>query len=233
MLANNETGTLQPITEISKIAREHDIPIHTDAAQAVGKIQVDVKALGVDFLSIAGHKLYAPKGVGALYMKEGRALTPLIHGASQEGGNRAGTENVSFTVGLGAASKVARKGLDDHINTMRTLRDRLQELLFDGLGRLVLNGHPVERLPNTLHVSVQGIAGGQILEGLPNLLASTGAACRDRSVQLSNVLAAMGVSEEVGMGALRLTTGRENRMDEIETAARMIIERIREMERGH
>ena len=232
MLANNETGTLQPIEEISRIAREYGVPIHTDAAQAVGKIPVDVRALGVDFLSIAGHKLYAPKGVGALYMKEGRTLTPLIHGAGQESGNRAGTENVILTVGLGAASKVARKGLKHHINTMRTLRDRLQALLFAGLSRLVLNGHPDERLPNTLYVSVPGIAGSQILEGLPNLLASTGAACHDRSVQLSHVLAAMGVSEEVGMGALRLTTGRDNRMEEIETAARMIIERVRALQKG-
>jgi cysteine desulfurase len=233
MLANNETGTLQPIEAISRIAREYGIPVHTDAAQAVGKIPVDVNALGVDFLSIAGHKLYAPKGVGALYMKEGRSLTPLIHGAGQEDGKRAGTENVILSVGLGAASKVTRIGLDHHINTMRTLRDRLQELLLAGLRRSVLNGHPLERLPNTLYISVSGIAGSQILEGLPNLLASTGAACHDRSVKLSHVLSAMGVSEKVGMGALRLTTGRENTMAEIESAARMIIERVRTLERGH
>ena len=232
MLANNETGTLQPIEEISKIAKEHGIPVHTDAAQAVGKIPIDVNTLGVDFLSIAGHKLYAPKGVGALYMKKGRSLTPLIHGAGQEGGKRAGTENVILSVGLGAASTVARKGLDHHISTMRTLRDRLQELLLAGLKRSVLNGHPVERLPNTLNLSVPGIAGSQILEGLPDLMASTGAACHDRSVKLSHVLSAMGVSEEVGMGALRLTTGRENTTDEIETAARMILERVRALEKG-
>jgi cysteine desulfurase len=232
MLANNETGTLQPIEEISRIAKEFGIPIHTDAAQAVGKIRINVNRLGVDFLSIAGHKLYAPKGVGALYMKKGRSLTPLIHGAGQEGGNRAGTENVILSVGLGAASKVARKGLDHHINTMRTLRDRLQELLVAGLTRSVLNGHPVERLPNTLNISVPGIAGAQILEGLPRLLASTGAACHDRSVKLSHVLSAMGVTEEIGMGALRLTTGRENTMIEIETAAQMIIERVRALEKG-
>jgi cysteine desulfurase len=232
MLANNETGTLQPIEEISRIAKEFGIPIHTDAAQAVGKIRINVNRLGVDFLSIAGHKLYAPKGVGALYMKKGRSLTPLIHGAGQEGGNRAGTENVILSVGLGAASKVARKGLDQNINTMRTLRDRLQELLVAGLTRSVLNGHPVERLPNTLNISVPGIAGAQILEGLPSLLASTGAACHDRSVKLSHVLSAMGVTEEVGMGALRLTTGRENTMIEIETAAQMIIERVRALEKG-
>jgi cysteine desulfurase len=227
MLANNETGTLQPVKEISKIARNHSIPTHTDAAQAVGKIPVDVNALGVDFLSIAGHKLYGPKGVGALYMKEGRTLTPLIHGAGQEGGKRAGTENVILSVGLGEASRVAKKGLDDHILTMRTLRDRLQGLLFDGLDKPVLNGHPDERLPNTLNISVPGIAGSQILEGLPNLCASTGAACHDRSVKLSPVLSAMGVSKEVGMGALRLTVGKGNTEAEIEAAARMIIKRVR------
>ena len=232
MLANNETGTLQPIGEISKIAREHGIPIHTDAAQALGKIPVDVNVEGVDFLSIAGHKLYAPKGVGALYIREGRTITPLIHGAGQEGGKRAGTENVILSVGLGEAAKVARKGLKDHIQTMKTLRDRLQERLFDGLEGLVLNGHPIERLPNTLSISVPGIAGSQILEGLPNLLASTGAACHDRSVKLSHVLSAMGVSEEVGMGALRLTVGRGNTMDEIETAADMLIERVKSLRKG-
>jgi cysteine desulfurase len=193
----------------------------------VGKIPVDVNALGVDFLSIAGHKLYAPKGVGALYMKEGRTLEPLIHGAGQEGGKRAGTENVILSVGFGEASRVAKKGLDDHSLTMRTLRDQLQSLLFDGLDKPVLNGHPDERLPNTLNISVPGIAGSQILEGLPNLCASTGAACHDRSVKLSPVLSAMGVSKEVGMGALRLTVGKGNTEAEIEAAARMIIKRVR------
>ena len=229
MLANNETGTLQPVGEISKIAREHDIPIHTDAAQAVGKIPVDVNALRVDFLSIAGHKLYAPKGVGALYIREGRTLAPLIHGAGQESGKRAGTENVILSVGLGAASRVARKGLKDHIQAMETLRDRLQALLLVGLDKPVLNGHPEERLPNTLNISIPGIAGSSILEGLPNLCASTGAACHDRSVELSPVLSAMGVSKEVGMGALRLSVGRGNSKDEIDAAARMIIERVKEL----
>lgn len=232
MLANNETGTIQPVEEISKIARKHGVATHTDAAQAVGKIPVDVNALGVDFLSIAGHKLYAPKGVGALYMREGQTLTPLIHGAGQESGKRAGTENVILSVGLGAASLVARKGLKDHMLTMATLRDRLQGLLMDGLDKPVLNGHPDERLPNTLNISFPGIIGSQILEGLPNLCASTGAACHDRSVNLSPVLSAMDVSKEVGMGALRLTVGRYNTEEEIDEAARMIIDRVKELERG-
>jgi cysteine desulfurase len=230
MLANNETGTLQPIREISQIAREHRIPLHTDAAQAIGKIPVDVNELGVDFLSVAGHKLYAPKGVGALFIKEGQNLTPLIHGAAQEGGKRPGTENVILSVGLGAACQVARERLQQDVKNMKLMRDRLQELLFSGLDNLVLNGHPDKRLPNTLNVSVPRIQGNKILDGLPTLYASTGAACHDRSVELSHVLSAMGVPPEVGMGALRLTVGRTNDMEQIEEAARLIVKRVKELE---
>ena len=229
MLANNETGTLQPIREISKIAREYNIPVHTDAAQAVGKIPVDVKELGVDFLSVAGHKLYGPKGVGALFIKDGRNITPLIHGAGQEGGKRAGTENIILSVGLGAACRVAKKRLKDDNENMKALRNLLQELLFTGLDDLVLNGHPDEKLPNTLNISVPGMDGNRILEGLPSVLASTGAACHDRSVKLSHVLSAMGVPAKVGMGTLRLTMGRSNTMEQIEDAAGLIIERVREL----
>ncbi|MFH0844470.1 MAG: cysteine desulfurase family protein [Pseudomonadota bacterium] len=229
MLANNETGTLQPVREISGIAREHGIVLHTDAAQAVGKIPVAVDDLGVDFLSLAGHKLYAPKGVGALYIRAGRALTPLIHGAGQEGGKRAGTENTLLAVGLGAACKTARERLEADTRRMKTLRDRLQERLFREIEGLVLNGHPRERLPNTLNISVPGVEGSKILEGLPALFASTGAACHDRSVTLSHVLAAMGVSSHVGMGTLRLSAGRSNTMDQIEEAASLIIHRVKEI----
>lgn len=229
MLANNETGTLQPIGEISRMAREGNIPVHTDAAQAVGKIPVDVRELGVDFLTVAGHKLYSPKGVGALFMKQERDLTPLIHGGGQERGKRSGTENTILTVGLGAACRIARSRLlEDRIH-MTTLRDRLQELLFEGIDGLVLNGHPSARLPNTLNVSVPGLEGAKILEDLPRLIASTGAACHDRTVKLSHVLSAMGVPPEIGMGTLRLTVGRTNTMDQIEEAAGMIIQRVKEM----
>jgi cysteine desulfurase len=230
MLANNETGTLQPIQETSQIARAHGIPLHTDAAQAVGKISVDVNELGVDFLSVAGHKLYAPKGVGALFIREGQNLTPLIHGAGQEGGKRPGTENVLLSVGLGVACQVAGERLHDDMNNMKRMRDRLQELLFGGLDDLVVNGHPDKRLPNTLNISVPRIEGGKILEGLPTLFASTGAACHDRSVELSHVLSAMGVTPEVGMGALRLTVGRSNDMEQIEEAGRLIVARVQEIE---
>ncbi len=230
MLANNETGTLQPIREISQLAREHGIPLHTDAAQAIGKIPVDVNELGVDFLSLAGHKLYAPKGVGALFIKEGHNLTPLIHGAAQEGGKRPGTENVILSVGLGVACQVARERLQQDMKNMKLMRDRLEELLFSGLDNLVLNGHPHKRLPNTLNVSVPRIEGNKILDGLPTLYASTGAACHDRSVELSRVLSAMGVPPEVGMGALRLTVGRTNDMEQIEEAAQLIVKRVKELE---
>lgn len=232
MLANNETGTLQPIREISRIAAERDVPLHTDAAQAVGKIPVDVKALGVDFLTVAGHKLYAPKGIGALYVKKGRSLVPLIHGASQEIGRRAGTENVALSVGLGEACREAEKRLRDDMKRMAELRDLLQGLLKDGIPNIVVNGHPSERLPNTLHVAVPGLEGARILAGIPRLMASTGAACHDRSVRLSHVLSAMGVPPQIGMGALRLSLGRGTTKEQVQEAAALLIQQVRKMRRG-
>lgn len=229
MLANNETGVIQPIREIGRIAGEKGIPFHTDAAQAVGKLKVDVRELGVDFLSLAGHKLYAPKGIGALYIRGGRSLTPLIHGGGQEGGRRAGTENTVLGAGLGAACRAVRGRLEQDIEMMTVLRDRLEKLLFDGIEGLILNGHPAARLPNTLNVSIPGIEGNKILEGIPALMASTGAACHDRSVKLSHVLAAMSVSPQTGMGALRLTVGRSNDLSQIESAAEMIIGQVKKM----
>lgn len=229
MLANNETGTLQPIKEISKIAQEHGIAVHTDAAQAVGKTDVDVDELGIDFLTLAGHKLYGPKGIGALYIRNDQNITPLIHGAGQESGKRAGTENVILTAGLGAACRIAKKKLVDDFMEMTMLRNLLQELLFEGLDGLVLNGHPEDRLPNTLNVSVPGLEGTQILEGLPTIMASTGAACHDQTVKLSHVLSAMSVPLEIGMGALRLSVGRSNTMDQIEEAAQLIINQVKRM----
>ena len=229
MLANNETGTLLPIKEISTITREARVPFHTDAAQGVGKIPVSADDLGVDFLTVAGHKLYGPKGIGALYMREGRSLTPLIHGGGQEGGRRSGTENTLLGVGLGAACRVARMGLSEEYQKMEKMRDRLQALLFARIEGLVLNGHPIQRLPNTLNISVPKLEGAKILEGLPNLAASTGAACHDRSVKLSHVLAAMSVPPEIGMGALRFTVGRSNSLEQIEEAAGLIVAQVRKM----
>jgi cysteine desulfurase len=227
MLANNETGALQPVREIARIARERGVPVHTDAAQAVGKIPVDVNELGVDFLTVAGHKLYAPKGVGALFVREGRSLTPLIHGAAQERHLRAGTESAALAAGLGEACRIAAERLPGDVEGLCSMRDRLEGLLFQSVEGLVLNGPREERLPNTLSVSVPGVEGGRVLGGIPGLYASTGAACHDRSVALSHVLSAMGVPREVGMGALRLTVGRGNSMEQMEEAARLIAARIR------
>ena len=232
MLANHETGSLLPIKEVAAIGREKGVSVHTDAAQAVGKVPVDVYELGVDFLTVAGHKLYAPKGIGALFVKQGRTLIPLIHGASQEMGQRAGTENTLLAVGLGAACRVARDRMEQDALHSQALRDRLEMLLFPGIDGLVLNGHPHKRLPNTLNVSVPAVEGAKILEGIPSLMASTGAACHDRSVKLSHVLSAMGVPPEVGMGALRLTVGRSNTMEEIEQAAALIVQSVKNLRKS-
>ena len=215
MHANNEVGTIQPIEEISKIARERGIVFHTDAAQSVGKIVTKVDDLRVDLLSIAGHKVYAPKGIGALYIRKGTPIEPLIHGAGHESGRRAGTENVLLIVGLGKACEVARKYVGD--DRIRSMRDRFWKLLQDNFGEtVVLNGHPVHRLPNTLNVSFVGKAGGEILSRLDGVAASTGAACHSGSVELSPVLKAMGISPEVGMGAIRFSLGRTTTVQELE-----------------
>ncbi len=172
-----------------------------------------------------------PKGVGALYIRDGKELTPLVHGAGQEMGKRAGTENVILVTGLGAACRVAKDKLTGDAGKIKKLRDLLQELLFNGIDDLVLNGHPEKRLPNTLNVSVPSVDGGKLLGMLDNVVASTGAACHDRSVKLSHVLSAMGVKPEVGMGTLRLTLGRLNDREQIETAAAQIIEAAKKMKK--
>src|SRR3990170_4131335 len=190
MHANNEVGTIQPIEEISKIAKGKGIVFHTDAAQSVGKIVTGVDALGVDLLSVAGHKLYAPKGIGALYIRKGTPIEPLIHGAGHESGRRAGTENVLLIVGLGKACELAGKYVHD--DSILNLRERFWTLLKDAFGDgVALNGHPVHRLPNTLNVSFAGKAGGAILSRLDGVAASTGSACHSGSVELSPVLKAM------------------------------------------
>ena len=215
MHANNEVGTIQPVAEIAAIARERGVLVHTDAAQSVGKIPTRVDDLGVDLLSIAGHKTYAPKGVGALYVRRGVTLEPLVHGAGHESGRRAGTESVLLAAALGEACRLA--GDLSSVAEIRRLRDRL----WDGLrarlrDEVVFNGHPTERLPNTLSVSFAGRIGADVLAALDGVAASTGSACQAGSVELSPVLAAMGVPPQVGMGAVRLTLGRPTTEAEID-----------------
>jgi cysteine desulfurase len=215
MHANNEVGTLQPISEIARIAREHGILCHTDAAQSAGKVPVYVDELGVDLLSLAGHKMYAPKGVGALYLRKGVRLEPLIHGAGHEMGRRAGTENILLDVALGSACELAQSWLG--MEPIRQLRDHFWGLLRARFGKgVVLNGHPTERLPNTLNVSFVGKIGSQILSTMEGVAASTGSACHSGSVELSPVLKAMKVPPETGMGAIRFSLGRTTTRDEIE-----------------
>ncbi len=223
MHANNEVGTIQPIEKISNIAKERGIVFHTDAAQSVGKIATKVDDLGIDLLSIAGHKLYAPKGIGALYIRKGTPIEPLIHGAGHESGRRAGTENVLLIVGLGKACEVAERLLAN--DKILDLRNRFWKLLQDHFGeKVVLNGHPVHRLPNTLNVSFVGKAGGEILSRLDGVAASTGAACHSGSVELSPVLKAMQISPEVGMGAIRFSLGRTTTVQELERVVDLLKE---------
>lgn len=217
MHANNEVGTLQPVKELAQIAREHTIPFHTDAAQSVGKVPTNVDELGVDFLTIAGHKLYAPKGIGALYIREGTELEPLIHGAGHESGRRAGTESALLTAALGEACELACDL--SGIPGIEALRDQLWTSLKESCGdRVVLNGHPQERLPNTLNVSFLDHRGYELLSNLPELAVSTGSACHANRVEISPVLQAMGVSPEAGAGAVRFSLGRTTTVADIEIA---------------
>lgn len=215
MHANNEVGTVQPIEACAGIAREHGIPFHTDAAQSVGKIPTRVDDLGVDLLTIAGHKLYGPKGVGALYIRNGVSLEPLIHGAGHEGGRRAGTESALLASALGRAC-----ALSEDLTLMqevRRLRDHFWAMLRDRFGGdVVLNGHPEHRLPNTLNVSFVGRVGAEILAAMPEVAASTGSACHSGRVELCPVLEAMDVRPEIGMGAIRFSLGRGTTSEEIE-----------------
>ena len=228
MHANNETGTIQPIRELAAISHRHSTLFHTDAAQSVGKIPTDVKNLDVDFLSIAGHKRYAPKGIGALYIRRGIQIDSLIHGANHERGLRAGTENVIFDVALGKACDIAQKQLSNP--SIREMRDYFWKSLKDQLGeRIILNGHPTERLPNTLHVNFLGIAGYEVLDGLTDVAASTGSACHANEVSLSPVLQAMGVTAEVGRGAVRFSLGRYTLKTEIQLVIDQIVKIMNEV----
>jgi cysteine desulfurase len=218
MHANNEVGTIQPIEECARIARERGILFHTDAAQSVGKIATDVNELGVDLLSIAGHKLYAPKGVGALFVRRDVRLEPLLHGAGHESGRRAGTESALLAVGLGKACELARDL--PSMDRVLALRDHFWRELQERFGnRIALNGHPAHRLPNTLNVSFIGRVGAEMLDRLDGVAASTGSACHSGRIELSPVLEAMGVAPEVGVGAIRFSLGRGTTREEIDAVA--------------
>ncbi len=223
MLANAETGTLQPITQLARIAHTHGALFHTDAAQAAGKIPIDVTELGVDLLTVVGHKMYAPKGIGALYVRSGTQLQPTIHGGGQEHGRHAGTENVAMIVALGASSRIAADSLPQSASQLTDLRDslhrRLAELLPD---RVSLNGHPEHRLPGTLNISISNTRGPDVLAATPGIAAATGSACHEGIDEPSPVLSAMGQHPERALAALRLSLGRWTTAIEIDRAAQQI-----------
>ena len=230
MHANNEVGTVEPIAEIAQLAKAHGIIFHTDAAQSVGKLSVEVKKLGVDLLSVAGHKVYAPKGVGALYIRKGLSPAKLMHGAGQEMTKRPGTENVLEIVGLGMACEVARRDLEKNTKHMQAMRDRLYEGIKKGWDQIKLNGHPQKRLPNTLSISFFNLEANRILDAIgTEVAASAGAACHSGTVQISDVLKAMAVPLDWAMGTLRLTTGKMTTAEEVEKAARVICAAVQKM----
>jgi len=227
MHANNEVGTIQPIKELVKIAKEHNIFFHSDAAQSLGKIPADVKDMGVDLLSIAGHKLYAPKGIGALFIKNGVKLEKLIYGADHEQNMRAGTENVLEIVGLGKACELAMENLDKNIEYYKKTRDYLYKLLKEALPDITVNGHPEQRLPNTLSISFPKVEANTLISRLEGVAASAGAACHAESIDVSAVLEAMAVPLDYAMGTIRFSTGRGLSMADIKTAAQEIISTVK------
>ena len=232
MFGNNEVGTIQPISEIAKICNEKRILFHTDAVQAVGKIPIDVKKLGIDLLSISSHKLNGPKGVGALYIKKGISIDPVILGGGQENGLRSGTENVANIVGFGKACEIAKITMDEKISYVKKLRDHLIERVLSEIPEVTLNGHTEFRLPNNVHFTFLGVNGEDLIIKLDEfgIAASTGSACSVNTQKASHVLEAMGFSLEQITGSLRLTIGIFNNMQEIEQtvdALKKIVDELR------
>jgi cysteine desulfurase len=224
MHANNEIGTIQPIAKIAKLCHERNVLVHTDASQSVGKIKTNVDELEVDLLSLTGHKFYAPKGVGALFVRRGVALEPVLHGAGHEGGLRAGTENVPFIVALGRAAVLAGKSLAESGERLAMLRDRLLERLREELGPdLMVHGEFAPRLPNTLSVSFPRVAAAELLARTPELCASTGAACHHHTMGMSPTLAALGLEMDDARGTIRLSVGWYTTEDEIDRAADLLL----------
>jgi cysteine desulfurase len=233
MHANNEVGTVQPVAELARLARERGATVHTDAAQSAGKVPVDVDALGVDLLTLAGHKLYAPKGVGALYVRRGTPITPVLVGADQEHGLRPGTENVALIVGLGAAARLARERGSLAGERLARLRDLLHGLLRDGVLGLELNGPATGRLPNTLHLSFPGVGGRELLRAVEGeVAASVGSACHSEADAVSGVLAAMGVEVARARGAVRLSLGLPTTGEEVTRAATALVSAWRRLTGG-
>lgn len=224
MHANNEIGTVQPIRQIAELCRSRGILVHTDAAQTVGKIRTFVEELGVDMLTIAGHKLYGPKGVGALYVRQGVPLQPVTHGAGHEGGLRPGTENTPFIVALGQACLLAGKALDDASDRMAQLRDRMAGKLREAIGDgFSINGEQAPRLPNTLSANFPGVNGADLLARCPELCASTGSACHSGATKLSPTLAAIGLDPNVARGTVRLSVGWYTSEDDIDRAVELLV----------
>lgn len=227
MHANNEVGTIQPLEEISAVAKAHQIVLHTDAAQSMGKLTVRVHELGVDMLSIAGHKFYAPKGIGALYVRRGLQLEKQMHGADHERNMRAGTENVMEIVGLGQACEAVTQTIEELPGKLKHLTDRFWRGLHNSLDSIQLNGHPTKRLPNTLSVSFYGVEANTILSELDSVAASAGAACHAEHIDISHVLQAMQVPREWAMGTIRFSVGRPTTEDEIDAAVERVIATVR------
>ena len=231
MFGNNEVGTIQAISELSKICHENSIPFHTDAIQAVGKVPLDVKKLGIDLLSISSHKLYGPKGIGALYIKNGINIDPVILGGGQEHGLRSGTENVASIVGFGKACEMAENNLNENISQMKKLRDILVEKVLNEIPEVVLNGHPQFRLPNNAHFTFLGVNGEDLIIKLDEygIAASTGSACSVNTQKASHVLQAMGFSLEQITGSLRLTIGIFNDQKEIDQTVDILKKTVQEL----
>ncbi|MHB8110585.1 MAG: cysteine desulfurase NifS [Syntrophorhabdaceae bacterium] len=234
MYANNETGTVMPVKDIASIAHEREIPFHSDMVQALGKVDIDIDHLGVDLASFSGHKIYAPKGVGALYIREGVELSNLIHGGHQEAGRRAGTENVIGIVAFGRACEIARSQFDTRIAVIESLRKRLLEGILHRIDSVRLNGHPVQRTPNTLNISFEFIESESLLFALDRkgVAASSGSACSSGSSEPSHVLRAMGIPGEVCQSALRFSLGWDNTGEDIDYVLDIlpgIVGRLRDM----
>ena len=234
MFANNETGTISPVKEIGEIAREKGVVFHTDAIQALGKIPINLKELPVDILSLSGHKIYAPKGIGAQYIRKGIKFTPLLHGGGQERNRRSGTENIPYIIGLGKACEVAQRDFAKRHDHLLRLRDRLHQGIINRIPHVKLNGHPTLRLPNTLNLSFLYIEGESLLLNLDldGIAVSSGSACTSGSLDPSHVLMAMGIPHEVAQSSLRFSLGWANTEEEIDTVLEIlprIVQRLRDM----